>query len=597
MDTKSSKSVKYPGTDSTDPAVLEQLGLGKKPSFGDQVAALTGTKTPAQLKADAEHQLDLMAKQYTPGQPTQLIAVRLLKESPTNPRKRKGNIDELIASIRKTKGPLQAPIVRKIEDGDDYEIVVGHQRVRASKEVGLDEIFVDVRQLSDNDVLEIQATEQIQRTDLHELEEAEHYGRMVKAEYTPETIADRIGRSKGYVVGRIKLLSLCPEARSAFYDGTFHPSVAIPLARIYPSDIQAKALSAMLKVSDKARVQIEFLQKEFAHSLKGAPFNPKDELLVEAAGSCIACPYNAINMDPTLFGDVEKGLDRHGLCLNTPCYGVKCNAQAKLTLAKAKDSGAEVLSATEARSVLQPNGALQYKADYVKADDIVHADPKKRSWEQILEKLEPEDRPKLAVTADPANPGKTIKLFDRKEAMKGARELGLKWAQPVGGASKSPEEKAESKAARAKEREASVKQDAVLKVTQLTIPRLAKHWSKKAALPEMRIIAAEAFANRKTFSEEDQETALSGFDIPGAKNGKVPTEAAVEKWIEKEATLAELIGLTLVLMRYEKWIDTDDNFNTEFSDLAAAAGANLKEGLRAQQLEASLAAEKKGAKK
>jgi ParB-like chromosome segregation protein Spo0J len=57
-------------------------------------------------------------------------------------------------------------------------------------EVGLDEIFVDVRQLTDNDVLEIQATEQLQRSDLHELEEAEHYDRMVKAGYEPATIEE-----------------------------------------------------------------------------------------------------------------------------------------------------------------------------------------------------------------------------------------------------------------------------------------------------------------------------------------------------------------------------------------------------------------------
>lgn len=615
--------MKYPDTNSTDPAVLESLvgvtpkrkrlvindqtttddlpksqpereAVIQKEDFEEKLAEAVGMRSPADRIADAEHQLEVLANTNVSAQPAslQLVAIRSLKESPTNPRKRKGNIDELIASVRKL-GILQPPVVRKV-GGEDYESVVGHQRIRAAREIGLDEIMVDVRTLTDNEVLEIQAAEQLQRVDLHELEEAEHYGRMVKAGYAPETIAARIGKSSGHVVGRIKLLSLCPEGRSAFFDGAFHPSVGIPLARIYPSDVQAKALQGMRKI-ETARAQIEFLRKEFSQSLKGAPFDPKDETLVEAAGSCSVCPYNANNMAPTLFGDMDGGVDRQGLCLHTVCFGTKCRAQATKTIAKAKDAGASVLSAAEARTVLQPTGALQYKAEYVKADDIVQGDRTKRTWMQIFDKLEPEARPELTVAPDPAHPGKTIKLFDRKKAMKTAKDMGLSWAQSAT-SSKSPEEKAEGKAARDKAREASAKQEAVLAVTKLTIPRLAGVWSKRAGLPELRLIAAEAFARRKTFNPEDYEVCLSGFTVPGAKDGKVPTERAVEKWIDDGASANELIGLILILTKYEAWIDTDDDFETSFADLAAAAGANLKEGVRAQQLEASMAADKKAKK-
>jgi ParB/RepB/Spo0J family partition protein len=607
--------MKYPDEDSTDPAVLEKLGVEKpktqaqreaamkedekkKPeSFTDQLAVAMGAKSPEQRKEDAEHQLELIASHLPPSLGMQTIHLSDLRPSPTNPRKRKGNIDDLIKSIEKL-GVLQPPLVRAVAGKGGFETIFGHERIRAAKEAGLDELLCDVRDLTDNEVLEAQAVENSQRTDLHPLEEAEHYGLMMKAGYAAETIAAKIGKSSGWIHGRIKLLNLCAEGRTALYDGEngggIHASVGIPLARIYPSDQQAKALHYLLRNPMTARQMVEYLQKEFAQSLKGTPFDPKDETLVEAAGSCIACPYNANNMPPTLFGDVEKGLEKQGLCLNTTCFGTKCRAQTARMLAKAKDSGAEVLSASETRTVLQATGALQYKADYVKADDVVQQDRQKRSWAQIFDKLEPEDKPAMTVAPDPAQPGKTVKLFDRKEAMKAARDMGLKWAQTAGSASKSPEEKAESKASREKQRAASLKQEAVLTVTKLTIPRLAAAWSKKAGLAEMRAVAAEAFAKRKGFNPEDSEIILSGFDIPGAKDGKVPTERAVEKWIEDGANLNELIALTCILLKYETWIDTADEFEPGFADFAAAAGANLKEGVRAQQLEASLAAEKKG---
>lgn len=625
MEDVKEKKLHYPGEDTTDPKVLEkftgatrrvskvleaakQLTQGEREEvmrkeaeptkFEKEVAAATGTKTAeelrAQLAAHSEYQLARMSAQMPPSLGLQTIQLHDLTPSPTNPRKRKGNIDDLIASIGKL-GVLQPPLVRRI--GAGFQIVFGHQRCRAAKDAGLSEVVCDVRDLSDNDVLEAQAAEQLNRTDLHELEEAEHYERMVKAGYAAETIADRIGRSKGHVIGRIKLLSLCPEARSAFYEGAFHPSVGIPLARIYPSDIQAKALHAMLRQPMTARQQIEFLQKEFSQNLKGAPFNPKDENLVPEAGSCVACPHNANNMPPTLFGDFERGIERQGLCLNTPCFGVKARAQANLVLGKAKDAGATVLSAAEARSVLKPDGGVQYKAAFVKADDVIHKDTKKRTWAQLFGSLEAADRPAMTVAPDPAHPGKTVQLFDSKEALKAARALGCKWAAGSSSVSKTPEEKADAKSQRDKERAASAKQEAVLKVTKLTVTRLAERWSKKAGLPQLRALAAELFAKRKMFDEEDQEFIFGGFNIPGAKSKKIPTERAVETWIEKEATKEELIAISLVLVCWDRWTDTADDFETQFADLAAEAGANLKEGLRAEQLTASLEAEKKAAKK
>jgi ParB/RepB/Spo0J family partition protein len=87
-----------------------------------------------------------------------------------------------------------------------------------------------MRELTDAEVLEVQVVENLQRADLHELEEAEGYEQLLKCahadgkKYTVEEIAAKVGKSRSYVFARLKLTALCPEARKAFYDGNLDAS-------------------------------------------------------------------------------------------------------------------------------------------------------------------------------------------------------------------------------------------------------------------------------------------------------------------------------------------------------------------------------------
>jgi ParB-like chromosome segregation protein Spo0J len=87
-----------------------------------------------------------------------------------------------------------------------------------------------VRELTDAEVLEIQVVENLQRADLHELEEAEGYEQLLKCthpsgeRYTVDEIAAKVGKSRSYVFARLKLCALCPEARKAFYAGELDAS-------------------------------------------------------------------------------------------------------------------------------------------------------------------------------------------------------------------------------------------------------------------------------------------------------------------------------------------------------------------------------------
>lgn len=161
---------------------------------------------------------------YTPSDlPTLLtVGIDTCFESPTNPRTHftDAELAELAASIRE-KGVLQPCLVRpkplKAEPTRHrFEIVAGARRFRASKLAGRMELPIIVRPLSDDDVLEMQLIENVQRNDLTPLEEAHGYQRLLasnQAKYSAAYIADKIGRSERYVLERVRLTQLIPEAQ------------------------------------------------------------------------------------------------------------------------------------------------------------------------------------------------------------------------------------------------------------------------------------------------------------------------------------------------------------------------------------------------
>lgn len=143
------------------------------------------------------------------------IPVASLHPSPLNPRKRMTGIEELADSIRSV-GILEPLVVRPIAAG--YEVVAGGRRLEAARQAGLDTVPCTVRQLTDEQALELAIIENNQRGDIHPLEEADAFQRLRDLDpgHTPGSIAAKIGRPVAYVVQRLRLLSLIPEVREAF---------------------------------------------------------------------------------------------------------------------------------------------------------------------------------------------------------------------------------------------------------------------------------------------------------------------------------------------------------------------------------------------
>jgi ParB/RepB/Spo0J family partition protein len=223
--------------------VLESLAKGGLMS----AAAVTPTpSTVPEPRGPTPEPRSAAATSPKPPAAPQLIPVDAISPSPTNPRKSfdAAALKELAASVR-VHGVLQPVLVRPAPKGGKlktpFELVAGERRWRAAKEAGLAEIPALVRELTDVEVIDLQLVENLQRTDLHPIEEAEGYRQLTARGYDVARIAERVGRSVKYVYDRVKLLSLTKEAQKFFLDGKFSAGHAILLARLKPED-QKRAL-------------------------------------------------------------------------------------------------------------------------------------------------------------------------------------------------------------------------------------------------------------------------------------------------------------------------------------------------------------------
>ncbi|MDM5335668.1 ParB/RepB/Spo0J family partition protein [Ureibacillus composti] len=147
------------------------------------------------------------------------IQLEKLVTNPFQPRKifDDETIGELAQSIQE-HGIIQPIVVRK--KGKKYEIVVGERRFRASKIAGLDEIPAIVKELTEEQMMEIAILENLQREDLTPIEEAEAYQSLIeKLHFTQEDLAKRLGKSRPHITNHIRLLQLPEEVRKLVNDG------------------------------------------------------------------------------------------------------------------------------------------------------------------------------------------------------------------------------------------------------------------------------------------------------------------------------------------------------------------------------------------
>ena len=154
-----------------------------------------------------------------------LVPIERLSPSPLQPR-RSFDEDELAAltlSVQE-KGVLQPLLVRRAPgDAQGFEIVAGERRWRAAQRAGLHELPVVVRDLADQEVIEVALVENLQRADLNALEEATAYRRLMQEfSHTQDAIARALGRSRSHIANTLRLLGLPEEVQELLRVGRPH---------------------------------------------------------------------------------------------------------------------------------------------------------------------------------------------------------------------------------------------------------------------------------------------------------------------------------------------------------------------------------------
>lgn len=276
-----------------------------------------------------------------------MVAIDKIVESRTNPRRHFDPVKlaELADNIKK-QGVLVPLLVRPCLShpkgvdfkpsliGEYLELIAGARRYRAAKLAGLAELPVRVVDLTDAETLEVQLIENLQREDVHPLEEGEGFQRLLDIEgYTVDRIAEKVGRDRSYIYKRLQLAKLAPSLKDKFVNGEIQIAHAIVLSRLTERD-QALAEKEGLfhhhwngarqeRVVVTAAQLDSWIRQEIYLDLTGVPWSKSDAELVPEAGACNTCPKRS-GTNIHLFDDIGK---KNDVCLDAECYGKKRQAR------------------------------------------------------------------------------------------------------------------------------------------------------------------------------------------------------------------------------------------------------------------------------
>ncbi len=229
-----------------------------------------------------------------------------------------------------------SPLTVRIAGNKKYELVAGERRLRAARIAGLQTVPAAIVTLTDEQVIEIQLSENLQRENPHPMHEAQGIGQMQRAGKNIEEIAARLGKSKQFVYSRLKLLSLIESFQEMLLANVISLQEALQIASLSAeSQIEFfnEHCSKWKKQKDFELYNLDYYLNRYRYDLKNAPFNTKDKNLVPEAGACNVCPSNSATLK-ILFPDMAK----QSVCSNKECYNNKCSVHFIAALAGAIDT-------------------------------------------------------------------------------------------------------------------------------------------------------------------------------------------------------------------------------------------------------------------
>ncbi len=246
----------------------------------------------------------------------QNIKITETRESKTNPRGKDfdgKSFDELVASV-KEKGILTPILVRmtsKSKDSAAYEVIAGNRRLKAAKEAGLETIPAQIVEMTDIEAREAQIVENLQREDIHPLDEGEGYRKLIEeSKYEIPALAAKMAKPESYIRQRLFLTNLITPAADAYRAEKINDGHAVLIAKLSTGD-QTKTLQATTNRYNAMTVNNlkEWIEQNIYSQLDNQPWL-KNPGAMEAVGECIECEPNRMS----LFGDFKEGA----------CTSVKC---------------------------------------------------------------------------------------------------------------------------------------------------------------------------------------------------------------------------------------------------------------------------------
>lgn len=267
----------------------------------------------------------------------QIVPLDQLVEHPTNPWNGRADVAELAENV-KIWG-VMSPLLVRPKDGL-LEICFGHRRFRAAQLAGLEEVPCMVREMTDEQIISIRLSENVQRKEIHEIDAGEDCTRLNREHgWTAEQIAEHLGKSRSWVYEHMRLSNLAPELKQACYAGTLQTSVALILAA-RPQTQQIKLLEKTTTTGAgggrlSVREARDMIVKQTTHDLSQVPWDLADPNV--PPGACVGC---------ISFASVEGGRQGTELrCIDGECFRRKHDAFGEVEIRRLAGLGARALTA------------------------------------------------------------------------------------------------------------------------------------------------------------------------------------------------------------------------------------------------------------
>ena len=319
------------------------------------------------------------------------LPLNVLTESTTNPRRifEDAALKELAESIR-VQGLLSPLLVRPLT-GQSFEIVAGARRYRAAQIAEAATVPVRIVNLTDAEALEAALVENLIRSDVHPMEEANGFLALLTLEepkYSIEQIASRTGKSAIFIASRLRLTELTPVIVEAFYREEIGVGHALLLAKLQPAQ-QEQALTNCFReewsggAGRKAKrilLPVRHLHQWIEHNvlllLKQAPFNKRDAQLVPTAGSCLYCPKRT-GHNKLLFADMTE--ENSDACTDPNCYSAKLEAHVQRRIAEKP----ELVQISTAYGQQAEGSRIVTRSKYVEIRSEKPDTPEKAKWPEF----------------------------------------------------------------------------------------------------------------------------------------------------------------------------------------------------------------------